>query len=84
MATHTAIGRPFWNVWTYADATGVQREGAMVHVTDRGGTDITYWFHRMGEDGKPIAFPNGGIQLDLVSGSALKAARRIGNRQAEG
>ncbi len=82
MATHTAIGRPFWNVWRYADATGVQRDGAMVHVTDRGGTDITYWFHRIGEDGRPIVSDNGGICLDLVSGAALKAAQRIGNKPA--
>jgi hypothetical protein len=41
----------------------------MQTFTDRGGTDVTYWFrdHVTGE-------------LSLVSGSRLKAARRIWER----
>jgi len=71
----------FINVWQYKDATSVIRKGAMLKFSDRGGTDVTYWFHRLGEDGKPIVHDNGGITLDLVSGPRLKAATRIGNVQ---
>jgi hypothetical protein len=52
--------------WEYEDAAGVPHVGYMQTFTDRGGTDVTYWFrdHVTGE-------------LSLVSGSRLKAARRI-------
>ena len=84
MTNRSAANHPQWNVWAYECALGLSREGAMVHFTGRGGTDVTYWFHRRGEDGRPIVYENGGIALDLVSGAALKAARRIGNRKNPG
>ena len=73
----------FINVWQYEDATGVTRKGAMIKFSDFGGTDVTYWFHRLDEEGKPIVHDNGGITLDLVSGARLKAATRIGNVKIE-
>jgi hypothetical protein len=67
------------NVWTYRDSAGNQQRGALIKVTDRGGTDITYWFHRLTADNVPTRFENGGFNVDLVSGEALKQAGRIGN-----
>jgi hypothetical protein len=55
------------NYWRYTDAAGVDRTGAMEGFSDFGGTDVTYRFRQ----------DNGA--LDLVSGSRLKAARRLGN-----
>lgn len=52
--------------WEYEDAAGVPHVGYMQTFTDRGGTDVTYWF-RDAVTG----------ELSLVSGSRLKAARRI-------
>lgn len=74
----------FINVWQYEDATGIVRKGAMIKFSDFGGTDVTYWFHRLDQEGKPIVHDNGGITLDLVSGARLKAATRIGNVKIEG
>lgn len=65
-------------IWTYQDAMGVQRFGAMTGFSDFGGTDVPYRFHRLGNDGRVIEYPNGGHMLDVVSGSRLKAARRVG------
>lgn len=65
-------------IWTYQDAMGVQRFGAMVGFSDFGGTDVPYRFHRLGDDGHVIEYPNGGHMLDVVSGGRLKAARRVG------
>lgn len=65
-------------IWSYIDATGATRLGAMRGYSDFGGSDITYRFHRLGGDGLPITHDNGGICLDLVSGFRLKAAKRIG------
>ena len=51
--------------WSYKDARGVQVEGFMDGFSDRGGTDVTYFFIR--DNGK----------LDVVSGSRLKDAKNI-------
>lgn len=67
------------HIWQYQDATGVNRKGVMRGYVDRGGTDVTYRFHRLSDDGKPIRYDNGGTLMDLVSGPALKAASRIGS-----
>lgn len=72
---------PVLNVWEYETATGETVQGAMQGYSDRGGTDVSYRFHRLGADGRPITYANGGKLLDVVSGERLKAARRIGNRE---
>lgn len=66
------------HIWEYRDDTGVTRRGVMRGYTDRGGTDITYRFHRLDGAGVPIRHPNGGRTVDLISGPALKTARRVG------
>lgn len=66
------------HIWQYRDATGITRKGVMCGYSDRGGSDISYRFHRLSDDGTPIRYLNGGIQCDIVSGPALKAAQRIG------
>ena len=66
------------HVWEYQDATGVTRRGVMRGFTDYGGTDVTYRFHRLDNSGAPIRHDNGGRTVDLVSGPALKAAKRVG------
>jgi hypothetical protein len=71
------------NVWQYEDCTGRICKGAMLGFSDFGGTDITYRFHRLNENGFPIVHDNGSMTLDLVSGSRLKAATRIGNVKIE-
>lgn len=70
------------NVWEYEIAGGVTVRGAMLGFSDRGGSDVSYRFHRLDDSGIPITFDNGGIRLDILSGAPLKAARRIGNREA--
>lgn len=65
-------------IWTYQDAMGVQRFGAMAGFSDFGGTDVTYRFHRLDDSGRVIEYDNGGRCLDCVSGSRLKAAKRVG------
>lgn len=52
--------------WKYEGARGVTHVGYLQKFSDFGGTDATYWFrdHLTGE-------------LDLVSGSRLKAARTL-------
>jgi hypothetical protein len=72
------------NVWEYETATSEIVQGAMLGFSDHGGTDVTYRFHRLDGAGRPIRYDNGGILMDCVSGSRLKAARRIGNREAPG
>ena len=67
-------GKP---VWAYEDATGTPRRGLMTGFNDFGGTDISYRFHRLGDDDKPIRFEEGGIMLDVVSGERLKRAQRV-------
>jgi len=64
-------------VWKYETSQG-WFYGLFKNFSDRGGTDVTYFFHRLGPDGLPIVFENGGIRLDCVSGSRLKAAERVG------
>ena len=71
------------NVWEYETTAGATVRGAMLGYSDHGGTDVSYRFHRLGEDGRPIRYDNGGILLDVVSGARLKRARRIGNQAAE-
>ena len=71
------------HVWEYKDATGTTRNGVMRGYADRGGTDVSYRFHRLDESGAPIRFDGGGRHVDVVSGPALKAARRIGGMSAE-
>ncbi len=65
------------HIWQYQDATGCTRKGAMRGFSDHGGTDVSYRFHRLGDDGTPIRYDNGGICLDVVSGKRLKSATRI-------
>ena len=65
-------------IWEYNDAAGVRRKGVMRGFTDRGGTDVTYRFNRLDENGNPIVYANGGHEVDLVSGHALKSAKRVG------
>ncbi len=71
------------NVWEYEVAGGCTVQGAMQGFSDFGGTDVSYRFHRLGDDGRPITYDNGGKLLDVVSGYRLKAARRIGNRDID-
>ena len=71
------------NVWEY-EVSDVTYRGAMLGFSDHGGTDVSYRFHRLGDDGRPITFDNGGIRMDVLSGAPLKAARRIGNQTIEG
>jgi len=52
--------------WEYEDSTGVKRIGILDKFSDKGGTDITYFFKRV-KDGR----------LDVVSGSRLKNAKVI-------
>lgn len=52
-------------MWRFQDSTGVWRTGKLERFTDRGGTDVTYWF----EDTTG--------RLHLVSGARLKAAHTI-------
>ena len=66
-------------VWEYEIAGGVKARGIFMRFSDRGGTDVTYWFHRLGEDGvTPIVGSNGGSTIDSVSGARLKEARCVG------
>ncbi len=67
-----------FQVWQYVDATGVTRQGVMRGYVDRGGTDVTYRFHRLDDSGVPIRYENGGRRVDLLNGPALKTAKRIG------
>jgi hypothetical protein len=39
---------------------------------------VSYHLHRLDDDGLPIKFDNGGVRLDIVSGSSLKRAKRVG------
>jgi hypothetical protein len=71
------------HVWEYRDCTGIVRRGVMRGATERGGTDVTYRFHRLDGSGVPIRYENGGRCVDMVSGPALKAARRIGGMTLE-
>ncbi|MDP7367022.1 MAG: hypothetical protein QGH83_07160, partial [Candidatus Pacebacteria bacterium] len=52
--------------WEYEDATGTKRIGVLDKFSDKGGSDITYFFKRV-KDGK----------LDVVSGSRLKKAKIV-------
>ncbi len=67
-----------FQVWRYLDATSVWRYGIMLGFTDYGGTDVTYKFHRIGDDGMPIVFDNGGRLVDFASGERLKQSNRVG------
>jgi hypothetical protein len=71
------------HIWEYTDATGAPRQGVMRGFTDRGGSDVTYKFHRLDNAGKPLRYDNGGRAVDLVNGPALKAARRVGGMSVE-
>lgn len=64
-------------MWEYKDAVGVTRRGIFLGYSDFGGTDVSYRFHRLDENEQPIRYDNGGIHLDVVSGSRLKEAKRI-------
>jgi hypothetical protein len=65
-------------VWAYPASNGCVYHGIFTGFSDFGGTDVSYRFHRLGDNGLPITFDNGGIRLDIVSGSSLKRANRIG------
>lgn len=71
------------HVWEYKDCTGVVRRGVMRGFTDRGGTDVTYRFHRLDDSGVPIRHDNGGRTVDRVNGPALKSARRVAGMTLE-
>ena len=64
-------------IWEYETYTGKQR-GIFAGFSDFGGTDVPYRFHRLDENGLKIESPNGGVHLDVVQGSLLKSAKRIG------
>lgn len=66
------------SIWEYEDATGVTRRGVFHNFTDYGGTDVSYHFHRLDDDGNIIKFENGGRRLDIVTGERLKQARIVG------
>ena len=53
-------------LWEYEDGRGVITRGHFERFSDRGGSDVTYFF-RSCEDGT----------LSVVSGSRLQRARRI-------
>jgi hypothetical protein len=53
-------------LWSYFDGRGVERTGHFAHFTDRGGTDVTYYFRDCATG-----------ELSLVSGSRLKASKRL-------
>ena len=65
------------SVWKYKDNLSVDCYGIFLKHADFGGTDITYFFHRLGKDGLPIVFDNGGKKMDLVSDTRLKQAEHI-------
>lgn len=67
-----------YQVWKYVDAIGVERIGVAYGFSDFGGTDVSQRFWRIGEDGLPIQYENGGRNIDIVSGPKLKLANRIG------
>ena len=67
--------QPMQQVWEYEDATGATRRGVMLEFSVRGGSDVTYKFHRLGSDGKPVEFRNGGRCVDYCSGERLKRTR---------
>lgn len=64
-------------IWEYETANGTQR-GIFAGFSDFGGTDVPYRFHRLDENGMKIEYSNGGVHLDVVQGSRLKTAKRIG------
>lgn len=53
-------------VWEYRDARGLLQRGNMERFIDYGGTDVTYFFRRRHTG-----------ELDVVSGSRLREARRV-------
>lgn len=65
-------------IWEYRDSADVVRLGAFLDFRDYGGTDVSYKFHRLGADGLPVIYENGGKLVDIVAGARLKLARRIG------
>jgi hypothetical protein len=70
-------------VWIYPASNGCVYHGIFLGFSDFGGTDISYRFHRLDDQGLPIAFTSAdgkhqGIRLDIVSGSSLKRAQRVG------
>lgn len=73
-----------YQVWKYLDATDTERLGIIVRHSDFGGTDISYCFHRLGDDGRVIEFDNGGHRLNIVSGPRLKLANRVGAMEPGG
>ena len=56
-------GQPRWH---YFDSRGVEHYGWVEKFSDRGGTDVTYFFRDEKTD-----------ELSVVSGSILKKANRI-------
>jgi hypothetical protein len=64
-------------VWEYLDATDTIRRGHFLRHSDYGGTDVTYTFHRLDENGEPLASASGGRIVDCVAGARLKLAKRI-------
>lgn len=67
-----------YQIWEYTDAIGITRVGVAYGFSDFGGTDVLQRFWRIGADGMPIQYENGGRDIDVVSGPKLKSAKRIG------
>lgn len=63
-------------IWTY-EADGAQQRGLFLDFYDRGGTDVSYKFHRLNAAGQPIVYDNGGRLVDMISGERLKAASPV-------
>ena len=64
-------------VWAYDDGAGVRRRGLVLSIIDRGGSDVTWQFHRLGDDGTPI-IRNGVKIVDFVGGPSMKTAKLLG------
>jgi hypothetical protein len=65
MSYRTTHANPLWR---YEDARGVEHRGHAAGFSDRGGTDVTYYFRDCATH-----------ELTLVSGARLKAAERLWN-----
>lgn len=65
-------------VWEYMASNNTTQRGLFVKFSDLGGTDITYYFHRLGDDGLVIKYQRDGRHLDCVNGARLKLAHRVG------
>jgi hypothetical protein len=65
-------GKAMLQIWEYETPTGTYK-GVFANAVEFTGTDLSYSFYRLDENGKR------GPVLDVVRGERLKAARRIGS-----